>query len=222
MGLRTLRGLCLALAAAMLLAAPTAGVAQDKAAREAQARAQRAINKLQQEKSALAREKDEQAAKLDAAGKEQSGLKAEASRARQRAAALDKELAALRKEHDEFKQRYDALSAQLAQNTTQCGEAQRAAQQSAQQAAEQTQKRYEAERSTSAALLRQERLTLQSCVAVNRKLHDLARDLARRYEKQARGAADPVFGLGLVDIENRMQDFRDKTDELKLAPPGRQ
>ncbi len=201
------------LATALVLAAllmPGGAVAQDKAAREREAliRAQRAVAKLQQENAALGRERGEIAAKLETASKELADIKGEAGRARGRAATAEKELGPLREERDALKLKLETAEKNLAQNTQQCSEER--------QSAQQTQQRLEGERGVLDARLKQQMAALQTCAAANDKLYALSRDLLRKYEAAAAERSDPIFGLGMVGIENQMQEYRDRADEAKL------
>lgn len=204
------------IAAALMLAAVLMfsgfAVAQDKAAREREAlvRAQRAVAKLQQENAALGRERGEIAARLETAAKELADVKGDAVRARGRAAATEKELGPLREERDALKQKLEAAEKQLAQTVLQCSEAR--------QSAQQTQQRLEGEGAALDARLKQQTTAQQTCAAANDKLYALTRELSQQYERAARERAEPIFGLRLVEIENQMQDYRDRADESKLPP----
>jgi len=200
---------------AALLLVPGWAQAQDKASREREAlvRSQRAVAKLQQENSALSRERGEIAAKLETAMKELEELKGQAVRARGRAAATEKELLPLREERDALKQKLEAAEKLQAETVAQCGEAK--------QAGEQARRRLESEATALGARLRQETQALQACSDANGKLYALGRELMRVYEAAARERADPVFGLRMVEIENAIEGYRDRADEARLPGAAR-
>ncbi|MDO9448997.1 MAG: hypothetical protein Q7J21_00820, partial [Rugosibacter sp.] len=68
--------------------------------------------------------------------------------------------------------------------------------------------------------LKQKTQALAACEAKNAKLHGYGVDLLDKYEKKGCGAAllqaDPFTQLKRVEIENLMEDYREKLDEQKL------
>jgi len=195
--------------AAGLLVAALPVQAQDKATREREAlnRAQKAVAKLQQENSAINREKSELAAKLETTAKDLDGVKGDAVRNRQRATASEKELVALREEREAMKQKLDGSEKQLALLGGQLQEGQ------------QNRQKLEADHNALTARLKQEVQALNSCNAANDKLYVLSRDLMNQYEKAALDKADPVFGLRMVEIETQVQAYRDRADAARLPRP---
>lgn len=189
-----------------LLVAALPVQAQDKATREREAlnRAQKTVAKLQQENSAINREKGELAAKLDTATKDLDGVKGDAARNRQRAAASEKEMGVLRDERDALKQKLDVSEKQLTLQGSQLQEGQ------------QNRQQLEADRNAVSARLKQETQALNSCNAANDKLYVLSRDLMKQYEKAAMERADPIFGLRMVEIETQVQGYRDRAEESRL------
>lgn len=71
---------------------------------------------------------------------------------------------------------------------------------------------------------RQER-EIASCESKNLKLYKTGRDLMTRFEQKScneiMAQKEPLFGLKRVEIENLLEEYRDKLDEQKLIkPPG--
>lgn len=72
---------------------------------------------------------------------------------------------------------------------------------------------------------RQER-EIASCESNNLKLYQTGRDLMTRFEQKScneiMAQKEPLFGLKRVEIENLLEEYRDKLDEQKLikAPGG--
>jgi len=71
---------------------------------------------------------------------------------------------------------------------------------------------------------RQER-EIASCETKNLKLYQTGRDLMTRFEQKScneiMAQKEPLFGLKRVEIENLLEEYRDKLDEQKLIkPPG--
>lgn len=67
-----------------------------------------------------------------------------------------------------------------------------------------------------------QRETIALCEGNNAKLYQYGTELLGAYEHKGCGAAllqaEPVTGLKRVEIENLMQDYRDKLDEQKRQP----
>jgi len=204
------------LLAALLAVQPAAG-ADDKAAREAAARVQRMVSKLQQEKSALEREKNETGAKLEAMTKESGALKSDASKSRRQAAALEKELAQMRGENADMKAKLEQLNKSLADTSQQC--------QDAAVTAEEGRKRSSTIAANLKTNLEKEESERKSCQANNLKLRTLAHEILDRYQKKGvfEGLlqAEPFTQIKTVEIENFVQDSGDKIDDLKAEHPNR-
>jgi chromosome segregation ATPase len=183
--------------------------------REALRRVQQNAAKLQAEKSALEREKQELTAKVDAATKDLDGLKGEAARNKRRAATLDKEVEALRKENADLKLQLDTTGKNLAENTRQC--------QDAATLAQQNQKRVEVINANLKSMHAKEEGERKSCQATNLKLRAVAREILDRYENKgpfdSLRQAEPFARIKSVEIENLIQDYGDKIDALNAGKP---
>jgi DNA repair exonuclease SbcCD ATPase subunit len=65
---------------------------------------------------------------------------------------------------------------------------------------------------------------VKTCYATNQKLGTLAGEIIDTYKSQSFRAVwlrsyEPLLGLERVKLENMMQDFQDKVDDQRLAPP---
>jgi predicted nucleic acid-binding Zn-ribbon protein len=187
--------------------------------RAALRRAQQTIARLQTEKGDAERRAAEAAAALDAAVKDRQGLKSEVGRARGGLASAQQQVGRLEAVVAELKQRIArAESAQKegARELQQC----RADGARLEQASADSEKRHLAEARRLQTLLSQETAAGRRCLAANQKLHELTLQIVKQYERDAGGKIEPLLGLGLVEIENKAQDFRDRADESRLAPRG--
>lgn len=181
---------------ALLFAVTSVSAADGKASREQMQvkRLQQLQRKLQQENTQLAQEKAALDGQLKAV---QSSLEESSSKAQiaaSRAAALGKEL-------KEIKAEKEALAAELAETKEALNKSALAGRQLD-------------------ADLKQKNESLAICQAKNAKLHGYGVDLLDKYEKKGCGdallQADPFTQLKRVEIENLMEDYREKLDEQKL------
>lgn len=192
-----LAGLMLAVA---LVAAPTQA-AEKKADpnKEQIRRLQAAQRKLEQEKVVLAQEKDAVAAELGEAKKKVDG---ESRRA-----------ASLRKELDAQKAEKEAVAGKLAETETEL-----------RKVLEQ-QRITETERKRLDALAAQQKQSIAHCEEHNAKLHGQGVALLEKY--QSKSCFDSALqnesftGLKRVEIENFVEDHREKLDEHKLDRQAR-
>ena len=223
------RGLVL-LALCALLAVPQAALAQadkdKKGAREREVarRAQQALKKAEDEKAVLLREKAEAddklkaaTAKLAEADKTVAGLKAAAARTRvladeikrEKAAAAEQAaaLAVLQGKLKEAEQRIAAAG--VLQTDTQRTVASRDAQLRQLQAA-------------LAQTRTQANSEIGACEAKNAKLYTYGTELMRLYRGKtafdAMRQAEPLTGLKAVEIDNVLEEYRDKLAGQRSAP----
>lgn len=204
-------GIAAALLVGMVLSLATAHAAdKENREREALKRMQQNAAKLQAEKSALEREKQELTAKMNAATKDLDGLKGEAARNKRRAAILDKEVETLRQENAGLKSQLESTSKTLADTSGQCKEAATLA--------EQNQKRAELVNTNLKSMFAKEEEDRKSCQTNNRKLRTVAHEILDRYQKkgvfESLRQAEPFVGIKSVEIENLVQDYWDKIDDL--------
>ncbi len=188
---------------AVLFAASSVSAADGKASREQMQvkRLQQSQRKLQQENMQLAQEKAALDGQLKAAQESLDESSSKAQIAASRAAALGKELKGIKTEKE-------TLAAKLAETEIKLAETKEALNKSAL-----------AGRQLDADL-QQKNESLTICQAKNAKLHGYGVDLLDRYEKKGCGdallQADPFTQLKRVEIENLMEDYREKLDEQKL------
>lgn len=218
---RLLRGAVTALCAAALVSLPAAAVAQqdkgtDKAARRAQQQlrglqlqveeAQAAKTKVEADKAALdvqLQEQAQQSSKLSGSLRKTSDSLRAADKARAdltaQVAALERQMADQKRSTDETLAAKDAELARMVKTRD------------AQQA--QLQSRYD------------EQVKLVSdCSAKNDRLVRLSAELVDRYRGKSLGDVlsqlDPAFGIGDVQMFNLVQEYRDKADAERFAPPS--
>jgi len=186
----------------MLLAAAPAPAA-DRADREREQvkRLQQMQRKLEQEKSQLAQDKAALDDQLKAAREQlgEAGRKAQGAAAR--VAALDRELKSVRTEKESLSDKLAQAERQLAEK----GEA--------------LLKEESVGRQLDADL-KQTSQSLAACEAKNAKLHGYGLELLEKYEKKGCGdallQAEPFTQIKRVEIENLVEDYREKLDEQKL------
>ena len=76
----------------------------------------------------------------------------------------------------------------------------------------------EAARSTLKSTLSAEVRTHETCVRDNAELSELALDTLTRYEKRA-GAHEPFFKIGHTRVQNLVDEYRAKIEDLKAPKP---
>jgi chromosome segregation ATPase len=195
--------LAIALAVSLLSSPSQAAESRE---REQLKRLQQSQRKLEQEKAQLARDKaaldgqlKEAQDRLDEAGRRAQGAAA-------RAAVLDRELKAAKAEKESLAGRLAEAEKKLAET----GEALRKAEAAGRQLD---------------AGLKQTAQSLGACEAKNEKLHGYGTELLRKYEAKGCGEAmlqaEPFTGLRRVEIENYVEDTRDRLDEQKLDRAAR-
>ncbi|RTL52757.1 MAG: hypothetical protein EKK46_10440 [Rhodocyclaceae bacterium] len=192
-----------AMAALVLLAsiACTGHAADDK--KDSAKRLQQMLRKVEQEKAQLSQQKTaaenglkEAQDKLEASQRKASGLGAKAT-------ALGRELEALKADQEK-------LSAKLAETEKQLADTMA------------TLRSTEAAKRDLEATGERQRDTITTCEGKNVKLYRYGTELLQAY--QGKGCAssllqsEPLTGLKRVEIENLVEDYRDKLDEQKVAP----
>ena len=184
--------------------------------RRAQMQLQQTQSKLgdvEQEKAKLARELEQAAKAQEAAREESAAIGLELQRAKEQGRAAGQEL-------EGVKQNLATTREQLADTRRQLGETKKTLADT-QGALERTQGEA---RGLEAVKTRRER-ELALCEDKNRKLYQLGRELMVLYERKGVDGVlaqrEPFTGLRQVEVENLMEEYRDKLDEQKLIkPPG--
>lgn len=189
---------------ALLFAVSSVSAADGKTGREQMQvkRLQQSQRKLQQENTQLVQEKATLDGQLKAAQSSLDEISSKVQIASTRAAVLSKELRAIKTEKE-------ALAAKLAETEIKLAETK-----------ETLNKSVLAGRQLDADL-KQKTESLNVCQVKNVKLHGYGVDLLDKYEKKGCGdvllQADPFTQLKRVEIENLMEDYREKLDEQKLG-----
>lgn len=206
---RVLRLLCHGMAVLILTSSllPEAMAASNKDSKERQAlrRVQSQLNEVQQQKVLLEQEKSGLAEQMEELKKKSDGLESGVARANARRAALDREVEVLNKDKAE-------LSGKLQSTTQEMTKKQAEAMQTLQHK-EREIKRLEAE------LARQTRQG-EMCEVKNGQLYQINADLMHKYQsKGVFGAllqAEPFTQLKSVEVENLLQEYRDKLDAQRV------
>lgn len=192
----------MALAAFSLLAGPAA--AADKKsdpAKEQARRLQQANRKLEQEKSQLAKEKTEVEARLKEAEGKLGAVQGRAAGADRRVAQLTKELDALRTEKDVLGSKLGESERRLAELAGQL-------------------RKESDERKRLDVLAAQQKQSIGQCESLNAKMHSEGMALLDKY--RSKGCFDtvlqgePFTGLKQVEVENFLEDSRDKLDAQRF------
>lgn len=195
-------GFTASLLAALLMVAPV--VAAEKKpdpAREQARRMQQMQRKLEQEKSQLAQEKSAAETKLKEVEDKLGEAHRKSALAGRHAATLEKELETQRGEKEK-------LAGQLAETEKRLADI------------SDKLRKEEGERKRLEALAAQQKQSIAQCEGLNAKLHDEGVALLDRYRKKSCFDAalqdEPFTGLKQVEIENFIEDSRDKLDDLRL------
>lgn len=189
------------LAASLALPAIGADKKAD-ASKEQVRRLQQSQRKLEQEKAQLAQEKSVLDGQVKEATEKLDDARKQAGAATRKAGALEKELDAAKAEKEALAAKLIDAEQRLAKLTEQ-------------------QRATEAERKRLDALAARQQQSIAGCEAKNDKLHAQGVDLLDRYQRKGCFdtvlQADPFTGLKQVEIENFVEDSREKLDEQKLA-----
>lgn len=194
---------------AVLGAAPSAMAASKDPNKEAIRRLQIQLRQVEQARSGIEQEKSALAQELDALKKKTAGLESSAARGNRRSAKLEKELEAVR---TELSTRLESAEKLLAETQAALKHNRGELQQS------------QAERQRLDAALAAKTAAAQRCDANNRKLYQYQVELINRAQAQgsfeALLAAEPVTQIGRVEIENILEEYRDKIDAVQagIAP----
>lgn len=205
--------------AAILLALAVAlpAGAQDKKpdpAREALRRMQVEQRKLEQEKSRLSDEKAAAEVQVKAVSAKAEAARRQAAEAAKKLAALEQDLAAVQAERD-------ALTTKLAESEQQLAKISEQ-----HRATEAERLRLDGVRVRLEASVAGQKQTIGVCEDRNARLHAVGLDLLEKY--RTKGCFDsalqnePFTGLRQVEIENAIEDGRDKLDELRIEATNRE
>lgn len=207
---------------ALLVTGPAAAASDKKANREREMlrRAQMQLQQVQGQIGTLEQEKAKLTQDLDAAAKAAKSAEGRAARLnrelkgeRQQREALAKEIEQVKRDLAGARERLEQTSGRLTET---------------QQSLVQTQRTLAAteadKRNLEGIKTRNER-EIALCEDKNLKLYQTGRELMVRFEKKSCGEVmaqgEPFTGLKRVEVENLLEEYRDKLDEQKLIkPPG--
>jgi len=199
---RLLPGLA-ALLTIFLAVAPAHAEDAGKAAKEQARRMQQQLRKAEQDKAQLTQEKGELEAQVKAAEEKLADLQRKADAATRRAASLSRELDSVK----------TTLGNKLADSERRLAET------------TQSLRQIEDDKRLLVADVTRSKQETAVCVEKNGKLHAAGRDLLREYQKKSCSDAllqgEPLTGLKQVQIENFLDEQRDKLDEQKLEAGAR-
>lgn len=196
----------LAIVLAAFLALPGATLAQSDdrrvdAAREQVRRLQLANRNLEQEKSQLTQEKVAAEGRLKKVEGKLGEVRRKVVGAQRRATDLAKDLDALRGEREKLAGRLAETEKRLAETGDRL-------------------RNEEGERKRLETLAARQKQSIAQCEGLNAKLHEEGLTVLERYRKKscldAILQAEPFTGLKRVEIENFVEDSRDKLDDLRL------
>lgn len=205
-----------------LVFGPAAAASDKKASREKEAmrRAQMQLQQVQgqlatleQEKATLGSERDQARKDAKAAQGKLGKLNKSLSEEKARGEQLAKELEAVKQDLAASQTRLTDTETRLTETAKNLNQTQ------------QTLARTESDkRQLEGVKTRQER-EIASCEGKNLKLYQTGRELMTRFEQKTCGEIlaqkEPFTGLKRVEVENLLEEYRDKLDDQKLIkPPG--
>jgi len=206
-----------------LVAAGTAQADSEKKGnreREALRRVQLQLQQMQGQVSTLEQEKTQLSQDLDKAA-------SEAKKATGRAARLSRDLKAERSKRENLEKTLEQANKDLASHRERLAqtEQQLAETRSTLAKTSQTLSITEGDKRRLEGIKASQEREIASCESKNLKLYQTGRDLMTRFEQktcnEVMAQKEPLFGLKRVEIENLLEEYRDKLDEQKLIKaPG--
>lgn len=167
---------------------------------------------------------------LQQLAQERTALQAENARLKKDLDSAQADLKRVRAEHDALKARVGGAESEAARLKSSSDANEHAAEGARQKLEElvgrfrevaQTLRDTEADRAATRQRLEEKSRAFDQCAKVNVELHDIAIEALTRYEKSAVRGKEVVTGISRVRVENLVDDYRQRVDELKLAaPPG--
>lgn len=188
--------------------------------REALRRAQMQLQQVQGQVSSLEQEKAQLGKERDQAVRDAGAAQSRLRRTRNSLAEAKTRGEQLARELEGLKQELATATTRLADSEGQLAETTRTLMQTQQSLA-----RTEADkRGLEGIRLRHER-EIALCEDKNAKLYQTGRSLMTRFEQKTCGEIlaqqEPLFGFRRVEVENLLEEYRDKLDEQRLIkPPG--
>ena len=206
---------------AILVVQPAAAAdKKDKAAREAQRRMAQMKQQMEAEKAELQagfdKEKAELLGKVEQSEKASNAIKGSLGAAKRRNAELTAELETLRKEKSEL----DAAKLRTETTLTETRTTLESTRKTLAEA-QRDLKANEAQRKDLSKSLTQRDKWMAACSEKNARLHDYGLQLVKIYDKPSTYEAvmrtEPFAQTKRVELENILQDYRDKLDEQKVT-----
>lgn len=192
--------------------APALGLAQTDTAskeREILRRTQLELRRVQQENAALQRDKTQAEADLKAAQALAAGREDELAGVRRQGGALQAEITRLRGGEQALQQRLQQSTDESAQRLSQ---------------AEQALAQRDAEIAGLKDALKSATAQGQSCEAKNTQLYEYSQTLLQQYRDKgvwdSLRQQEPVLGLRQVQIENTLEEYRDKLAAQRIVAPA--
>ena len=198
---------------ALLVASPLHAAAKKDPAKEAQRRMQMQVKQAQDEKAAVEQEKTALGKELEALKKKSGEIESSVARANRSKAAAEKEAEALKQVKAEQSEKIAALEKQF-------GESQQSLRDTRQNLQQETSQKQRLEQNLGA---RDKELSV--CETKNKKLYQYQVELINR--AQSRGSLDallevePLTQMKRVEIENLLEEYRDKIDNEQIVKRGR-
>ena len=196
--------------AGSLLSEATAASNKDSKERQAVRRVQAQLNQVQQQKTLLEQEKTGLAEQLEELKKKSDGLESGVARANARRAALDREVEGLNRDKTELAGKLQETSQEMRKKQAEALQAL--------QHKEQESKRFEAEAARQTS-------QVEMCEVKNARLYQINVELMDKHQSKGLfGAllqAEPFTQLKSVEMENLLQEYRDKADAERISTSGK-
>lgn len=199
---------------AMLLALPAGAADKDKAAKQQEKRMRQMVQQAQAEKQELQTKFDQESAKLkqetEAEQAKNANLQSSVASANRKNVALNADLDKLRQDKSKLEGELEAMRAKLANSEEQLGTARELI------------RKGDAERTAMQATIVKKQQQVNASQEKNARLHDFGLQLVKIYEKPStydKVMRDEKFTqLKRVEMENILQDYRDKLDDARAVP----
>lgn len=196
--------------ALLLVVAPAQAANKRDPNKEALRRMQLQVQQATEEKAALAQDKAALGKELDTLKKKADELASSATRAGQAKIKLEKETAALRQDKATLSEQIAQLKNELADSQKTLNDARRILQQET------------SEKQRLAQKLALQDKAAATCETKNQTLYRYYVELINRAQRRGRLdtflETEPVLGLKRVQIENLLEEYRDKMDAQQVKP----
>ena len=196
------------------LSQPAIAADKDKAAKQQEKRMRQMVKQAQAEKQELQTKFDQESAKLkqdaEAEQAKNAALQGSVASANRKNTALNADLEKLRQDKSKLENDLQALQEKFSQSEAQLAEAR------------ELNRKGETERKSMQAAIINKQQQVNASQEKNARLHDFGLQLVKIYEKPStyqQVMRDEKFTqLKRVELENILQDYRDKLDEARVVP----